>query len=232
MNTYIQFEAPRSDNHPSKKSWLRKAFVNILTKILPKANPDFDDIIDEVKWWLVEFETETGIPQREIGLDIEGKIIMKMPYKKNYGYWTDNNLLLDNFKEYFAIEEIDKASFEAVWNLFLMKQDFDFFKTKMSYSRKADFQLGYCGGSVYIDFNQSSDGLISLCRISFDGYGCCDITDTPNFLSAEMSKKFIEEITKEELDQERLTSLVREIIRINQEYIWTDALEEYNLFSE
>jgi len=113
-----------------------------------------------------------------------------------------------------------------------MKQDFDFFKIKMPYSRKADFQLGCCGGSVYIDFNQSSDGLISLCRISFDGYGCCDITDTTNYLNFEMSKKFIEEITKGELDQEKLAPLVKEIIRINQECIWTDALEECNLIDK
>jgi hypothetical protein len=110
-----------------------------------------------------------------------------------------------------------------------MEQNFDFFKTKM---RKADFQLGCCDSSVYIDFNQSNDGLISLCRISFDGYGCCNITDTTNFLNSEMSEKFIEEITKDELNQEKLAPLVKEIIRINQEYIWTDALEEYNLFDE
>jgi len=228
--TYIQFEAPKSDNQTSKESWLKKTFVNILTKIIPKANPDFDNKIDEVKWWLVEFET--GVPQRELGLDIEGKMIMKMPYKKNYGFWTDNNLLLDDFKKHLNVKEIDKTNFEAMWSSFQMKQDFDFFKIKMPYSRKADFQLGCCCGSVYIDFNQSSDGLISLSRISFDGYGCCDITGSTNFLNSEVSKKFIEEITKGELDQEKLTPLVKEIIKINQEYIWTDALEEYNLLGE
>jgi|SRR5882724_7088038 len=110
-----------------------------------------------------------------------------------------------------------------------MTQDFDFFKTEMPDSRKADFYLGCLDGSVFIDFNQSKDRLISLCRISFDGYGCCNITDTTNYLNSEMSKKFIEEIAKDKLDQENLTPLVKEIIRINKEYIWTDALEEYNL---
>lgn len=110
-----------------------------------------------------------------------------------------------------------------------MKQDFDFFKTKMPDSRKADYYLGCLDGSVFIDFNQTNDSLISLCRISFDGYGCCDITDTKNLLNFELSKKFIEEINKDKLDQEKLTPLVKEIIKINQEHIWTDALEEYNL---
>jgi len=110
-----------------------------------------------------------------------------------------------------------------------MEQDFDFFKTKMPESRKADFYLGCLDGSVFIDFNQTSSNLISLCRISFDGYGCCNIADTKNLLNFELSKKFIEEIKKDKLDQGKLTPLVKEIIKLNQEYIWTDALEEYNL---
>ena len=113
-----------------------------------------------------------------------------------------------------------------------VNQDFGFFKTTMPDSRKADFYLGCLDGSVFIDFNKTSDNLISLCRISFDGYGCCNISDTKNLLNLELSKKFIEEISKDELDQEKLTPLVKEIIKINQEYIWRDALEEYNLIDK
>ncbi|MDH7462157.1 hypothetical protein QEG73_12740 [Chitinophagaceae bacterium 26-R-25] len=71
-------------------------------------------------------------------------------------------------------------------------------------NRKADFYLGCLGGSVFIDFNKSDDKLISLCRISFDGYGCCEIADTANSLNFEMSQKFIEEIEKDKLDQPKL----------------------------
>lgn len=110
-----------------------------------------------------------------------------------------------------------------------MDQNFGFFKTTMSDSRKAAYYLGCLGGSVFIDFNQTSDGNISLCRISFDGYGCCDITNKANPLTVEMSKKFVEEITRDELDQEQLTALVKKAIKINQKYLWTDALTEYNL---
>ena len=113
-----------------------------------------------------------------------------------------------------------------------MEQAFDFFKTEMPNSRKADFYLGCLDGSVFIDFNQTSDNRISLCRISFDGYGCCNITETNNPLNFELSKKFIEEIKKSEINQEKLTPIVKEIIKINQEYIWTDALEEYNLIDK
>ena len=110
-----------------------------------------------------------------------------------------------------------------------MEQDFYFFKTKMPDSRKADFYLGCLDSSVFIDFNLTSDCLISLCRIPFDGYGCCNIADTKNLLNFELSKKFMEEIKKDEIDQRKLTPLVKEIIKINQEYIWRDALEAYNL---
>ena len=110
-----------------------------------------------------------------------------------------------------------------------MEQNFDFFKTEMPDTRNADFYLGCLDSSVFIDFNLTSDNIISLCRISFDGYGCCNISDTKNLLNFESSKKFIEEIKKDEIDQEKLTPLVKEIIKINQEYIWTDALKEYNL---
>ncbi|RZK04097.1 MAG: hypothetical protein EOO46_17525 [Flavobacterium sp.] len=98
-------------------------------------------------------------------------------------------------------------------------------------TRKADFYLGCLDGSIFIDFNQSSDGLISLCRISFDGYGCCDIADEANYLNPEMSKQFIEEIEKDQLDQKKLTPLIKEAIRRNKEYIWTDALKEYDLLN-
>jgi len=103
--TYIQFDAPRSNSQTTKdgliKSSLKKLLVGVLTTIIPKANPDFEDKIDEVKYWLVECDNESGIPEREIGLDKEGRVILKMPYKDNYGYWTDNNLLLKDFKRTF-----------------------------------------------------------------------------------------------------------------------------------
>ncbi|MFM2225045.1 MAG: hypothetical protein RJA07_1247 [Bacteroidota bacterium] len=121
MNTtYIQFDAPTSKTSKDGviKSSLKKVLVNVLTKVLPLANPDFEDKIDEVIYWLVEFETETGIPQREIGIDAEARGILKMPYKNNYGYWTDNNLLLNDFKEHFNVSEISKESFEKQWDIF------------------------------------------------------------------------------------------------------------------
>lgn len=91
------------------------------------------------------------------------------------------------------------------------------------------FNLGCLDGAVFIDFNLSKQGQIALCRISFDGYGCCNLPKPYRFISAELSKQFLEEIAKDTLDQEKLASLVKEIIQINQSHIWEDALAQYQL---
>jgi hypothetical protein len=125
--SYIQFEVIKNKNEPSKdgsiKNALKKVLTNALTSVIPKANPDFDSKIKEVKIWLVECHNETGIPEREIGIDKEGKTILKMPYKDNYGYWTDNNLILEDFKHRFSTTEINKEYFEKSWGLFGKNND-------------------------------------------------------------------------------------------------------------
>ncbi|MBL7888648.1 MAG: hypothetical protein JNL24_03790 [Bacteroidia bacterium] len=110
-----------------------------------------------------------------------------------------------------------------------MKPNFDFFKTTMPESRKADFYLGCLDSSVYMDFNCTADRRIYLCRISFDGYGCCNITNNAKCLDEQLSKKFIHEIGEDNLNQEKITKIVLELIRLNKDNIWSDALEEYGL---
>ncbi len=147
--TYIQFDAPKSDNQSAKdgliKSSLKKALVGILTKIIPKGNPDFDDKIDEVQYWLVECDNETGMPEREIGLDNQGRVIMKMPHKDNCGYWTDNNLLLNDFKKHFIISEISKDSFEQNWEEFDKISNFE-----IEVSDFKTLSTGADGGHIYL----------------------------------------------------------------------------------
>jgi hypothetical protein len=110
-----------------------------------------------------------------------------------------------------------------------MDQDFDFFKTSMPSTRKADYYLGALDGSVFIDFNRTRDNHISLVRISFDGYGCCNLNDKGLRLNQRDSAKFIEEIENENLNQQTISRLVKEIIKVNSGLIWMDALKEYGL---
>jgi hypothetical protein len=119
--TYIQFQAPKKSKSAatqnSFKNFIKNFATRALTKIFPIANPDFDKKIDEIEYWLVECGREKGIPQREIGLDKQRRVIMKMPINDNYGYWTDNNLLLNDFKVLFEVSEITKEAFEQHWSL-------------------------------------------------------------------------------------------------------------------
>lgn len=110
-----------------------------------------------------------------------------------------------------------------------MKPEFDFFKTSMGDSRQADYYLGCHDSSVFLDFNTTKDNLIYLCRISFDGYGCCNLDNNSKCLDGQLSNEFIEQLSKEKLDQEIITKIVLELIRLNMDIIWKDALEEYNL---
>jgi hypothetical protein len=127
------------------KSSFKKVLVSILTTIIPKANPDFDDKIEDVDKWLVECETETGIPFREIGLDNKGRVLLKMPYKNNYGYWTDNNLLLNDFKEKLHATELDKQFFEWKWDIFDKISDFE-----IEIYKYEILTTGADGGHIYL----------------------------------------------------------------------------------
>ena len=109
---YIKFEAPRGTKVKATfKTFIKKT----IERALPVANPDYGNAIDDVRYWLVECDYVSGIPQREIGLDSKGEAIMKMPYNSNYGYWIDNNLLLDDFKRHFEVSEITREFFEQHW---------------------------------------------------------------------------------------------------------------------
>jgi hypothetical protein len=113
-----------------------------------------------------------------------------------------------------------------------MKLEFDFFKTTMPNSRKADYYLGCLDGSVFLDFNKTKDKRIYLSRISFDGYGCCEIKKNAIYLSEQSSTEFIAIIDSYILNQEKITKKVLELIQLNTENIWNDALLEYNLIDK
>jgi hypothetical protein len=99
-------------------------------------------------------------------------------------------------------------------------------------TRKADFYLGCLDGSVFIDFNRIGNDQISLVRISFDGYGCCNLDKKAESLNKVESALFIEELNKENLNQEAITALVKKAIEINEEHIWNDALQKYELIEK
>ena len=117
---YLQFSIPKSPHHQKADTTFikiaKKILIGIFKKIIPVANPDFENHIFKVYHWLIECDRQDGTPQREIGVDSLGQVIMIMPFKNNYGYWTDNNLNVQDFKEHFNATEIDKELFEQKWS--------------------------------------------------------------------------------------------------------------------
>ncbi len=102
---------------PCNKGSQRNILLRILSKIYVSlsANPDFEDKIKYVALWVLEYDNENNnVVNREIGLDVNGKIIVRMPDERNYGYWSDTNCDLEFFlKE--GIEEISQEEFESLW---------------------------------------------------------------------------------------------------------------------
>ena len=118
-NTYIKFRYPDSKVKKVPENIGKRLAKVVLESIVPIANPDFEKIIDKVAFWLIEFENDSYYPNREIGLDSSGKTIMIMPWEKNYGYWTDNNLVIENFRLHFKTIDITREEFEKYWSSFV-----------------------------------------------------------------------------------------------------------------
>ena len=118
---YIKFKYPKSEP-VAESSRFENAVVKILSTILPKANPDFDKLIDKVDYWLVEYNRTENAAWREIGFDKNDHSIVAMPLGKNYGYWTDNNLTFDDF-ETFGVTAITKDKFENEWTEFEKRKE-------------------------------------------------------------------------------------------------------------
>lgn len=100
--------------------------------------------------------------------------------------------------------------------------------TTMPPTRLADYYLCYLGGCVFIDFNKNQAKQIQLIRISFDGYGCCNVTDaTP--MEPEDAKAFKAMMKTQILDQSLLIIIIKKTIAANKALLWEDALARYGL---
>ena len=101
--------------------------------------------------------------------------------------------------------------------------------TSMPDTRRADYHLSYALGSVFLDFDVVSDS-VWLVRISFDGYGCCDVSSDPiTPLSRADAEEFLELFDTGIIDQEKMKQIIRKTLQENKKYLWNDALTEYNL---
>ncbi len=88
---------------------------SLLSRLIQKlsANPDYERGFPEVAEWLIEFGDDQ-LPDREIGLNSVGVPVLAGPNERNYGFWLDTNMKLNDFEN----EVIEKNYFEEKWNEF------------------------------------------------------------------------------------------------------------------
>ncbi|AZS49307.1 hypothetical protein DM558_00285 [Entomomonas moraniae] len=107
-------------------------------------------------------------------------------------------------------------------------ENLDIYITTMPSSRPADYYLSCLGGSVFIDFNNLGNR-VSIVRISFDGYGCCNLGVDTIPLDEEDSAVFKKNMKSKNFNQRVMSLIVRKAISLNASLIWTDALKKYEL---
>lgn len=95
-------------------------------------------------------------------------------------------------------------------------------------TRPAGYYLCYLDGCVFMDFNKNQTNQIQLVRISFDGYGCCNVQNaTP--MDSNDAKAFTAMMKAQTLDQSLLLTIIKKTIAANKDLIWEDALAKYGL---
>ena len=94
-------------------NWLQRAIVRLLYAVIPAANPNFEGSYEKVRRWWIEID-ELGTPQRELGFNEGGEVIVAGPIGRNNGFFTDSNAT-------FSLEDgqgIEQTRFEAEWSEF------------------------------------------------------------------------------------------------------------------
>ncbi|WHF52549.1 hypothetical protein QGN23_04545 [Chryseobacterium gotjawalense] len=114
--TYLKIELDEI-SQPEKSNFFITLLEKFLSTIIPKANPDFENQIQNTRNWLIEFN-ENEIPTREIGLNLNSEAVCIAPWKNNYGFLTDTSYGLQDFKNGFEYSEIEKEYFDNQWNQF------------------------------------------------------------------------------------------------------------------
>lgn len=122
---YLKFIENSQPCKEEKQSFWYKLLWKVIGFILPNPNPDFDHLYSFVEIWYIEYDEncdEDGTV-REVGRDTYGRIIVKDPDDRNYGFWNDTNMGLKDFIQQKHAEYISKEDFESVWNEELVKVD-------------------------------------------------------------------------------------------------------------
>jgi hypothetical protein len=82
---------------------------------------------------------------------------------------------------------------------------------------------------VFADFDTDDADIVSLRRISFDGFGCCEAGGSISRMSSDDSRLLVDAIARGEVGSVGVEEALRRYFRENRDVIWNDALAEHDL---
>ena len=98
-----------------KATFLEKIIDRLLSHFVPMANPTLEENLDYVKEWYLEYDDVEEYTNREVGVAENGLVVFKAPFEENWGYWCDNDMTMDDYRN-LNIHSISKEAFEKLWN--------------------------------------------------------------------------------------------------------------------
>lgn len=115
---YFKFYCKKTVKNQTSYEKKRTVWRKFVDKLIGKlsANPDFENKIQNVVQWYIEYDDTYNETWREIGLDMKENIIVKMPDKRNYGFWLDTNCTIDFFRKEPGFQIITEHDFYRLWN--------------------------------------------------------------------------------------------------------------------
>jgi hypothetical protein len=98
-------------------------------------------------------------------------------------------------------------------------------------TRPCDFSLRLetPRGTVFADFDELGDECVTLRRISFDGYGCCETEGRCSKMSSTDATTLINSIREEDVNEQSILDILCRYFAENSSIIWSDALDEHQL---
>jgi hypothetical protein len=117
-----------------------------------------------------------------------------------------------------------KAAVEQRW-----QGSFAVLTPPMLPTRPCSFCLSLQGGSVFADFDTDDVNIVSLRRISYDGYGCCEPKEPLAKMNSDDAHLLLDSIARGNVGDTQVEETLRRYFRMNKELIWSDALAEHDL---
>lgn len=99
----------------------------------------------------------------------------------------------------------------------------------MPASRPADLCFGLQDDSVFVDLSRDAEDILSLIRISYDGYGCNEPADGITPFSPVSSRRILQAVETGSIDGPDIHEIFLEYFEMHKSILWEDALKEHQL---